>query len=267
MSSERKLAGLVVVTSGKGGVGKSESAVDIAGALKVLGASPDTVLDLDYGATVTRRFGYEPKHPYAEALLDGKVGLDRARLETEEGLFVTPTTPQLSETPKGKTLPWRDRLVELKKDHLLVADTSDDINSAPVAAAILAADILLVPTLLNDATYERTFPEILGLLRAHGHKPEIMCFATMVDRRTKYSEDVEQTIAAAGISLLVRIPKGVAALEARRKQLSVVAYAKNSNVSKAYLDLGKHVFAQLHRLNGATGPRIGREMPELPVGA
>jgi cellulose biosynthesis protein BcsQ len=137
--------------------------------------------------------------------------------------------------------------------------------SAPVAAAILAADILLMPTLLNETTYERTYPEILGLLAAHNHSPEMMWFATLVRRKTQYSEDVERQIAQDGRELLVRVPLGVAAEEARRKQISVVAYDKNSAVSKAYIALAKLVYARLQRVNGAAaGPR-GRSMPDLPV--
>lgn len=263
MAPNGHLHGLVALVSGKGGVTKTASAVNLAGALAYVGAAPDALLDLDYGASLTRRMGYKPKDPYAAALLDGKIGWDRAVLPTAEGIGVIPTNAEISETPKGKTLAWRDRLIELKRDHLVVVDTSDDIMSAPVAAAILAADILVIPVVLDETVYERTFPEIRGLLAANKHTPEEICFGALVGRRTIYSEDMERTIAGDGIELLGRVPIGVAAAEARRKRLSVVKYAPRSAVSKAYIDLAKIVFARLQRLHGNTVSDQGAEMPAL----
>lgn len=257
--------GLIATVSGKGGVWKTATAVNLAGALLSMGA-PITLIDLDYGASATRHFGYQPKSPYAEALLDGKIAIDRA-LDTEEGIKLVATNAAISQTPKAKTLPWRDALLELKKKNLIIIDTSDDIMSAPVAAAILAADILVIPTALNDVTYERTFPEIGGLLEAHRHTPEQLWIATGTARKTKLSEDMERIIAKDGRELVARIPLGVAALEAKRKQLSVIAYDRRSTVAKAYLDLGKLVYAKLRKLNGARPAITGREMPDLEVTA
>jgi cellulose biosynthesis protein BcsQ len=259
----RRPHGLVVVLSGKGGVSKTETAVDLGGALAHIDVKPDAFLDLDYGASLTRRLGYTPKSGYAAAFLDGKISFEKAVLETDEGIGIIATNAQISETPKGKTIPWRDQLIELKKNRLIVADTSDDIMSAPVAAAILAADIIVIPIPLDDTAYERTFPEIRGILAAHKHRPEEICFAALVDRQTKYSEEVEKAIAADGIELVGRVPRGVAAKEARRKNLSVVKYAKNSAVAKAYIDLAKIVYARLQKMHGQTGSASGREMPEL----
>ena len=267
MEEAAKPHGLIVVSSGKGGVTKSTSTQAIAGALKVLGSPPDAVLDLDYGASTTRGYGYKPETPFAEALLDGRVELEKALLDTDEGIPLVGTNAGIAHVEKSKTIAWRDRLVELKKKHLIIVDTSDDIMSAPVAAAILAADILLVPTPLDKRAYERTFPEISGLLEGHKHNPEVMWFATLVDRKTAYSDHVEQMIARDGRELLARIPRGIAAAEAGSARQSVVGHAKNSKVAKAYVELARLVYARLQKLNGVKADQGGRSMPSLPVSA
>lgn len=247
--------GTVVVVSGKGGVGKTKTVQGVGGGLKVIGARPDALLDDDYGASLTRAYGYQPAIPVAREFLDGNLSFEDALNETDEDISLIPTDASLSSVGKEKTLAWRDRLRELGREKLIVVDTSDDILSAPVAAAILAADILLVPTLLNETTYKRTFPEISGLLAAQKHAPEIMWFATMTSRPTQYSRWMEQQIAEDGIELLARIPTGVAANEAETKGVSVVASHPSSSVAKAYIELARLVYARLQRLNGAAAGR------------
>lgn len=72
------MRGIITIASGKGGSGKTTSALAIAGALRSLGAAPDALIDLDYGASATRAYGYEPSSPLAEALLDSRIEFSAA---------------------------------------------------------------------------------------------------------------------------------------------------------------------------------------------
>lgn len=253
------MRGIITIASGKGGSGKTTSALAIAGALRSLGATPDALIDLDYGASATRAYGYEPSSPLAEALLDGRIEFAAATNETEEGVPLISATAGLAQIPRSRMEQWRDRLRELGSSRLLVIDTSDDILSAPVAAAILAADILAIPIPLSKKAYDRTMPEIAGLLDNFGATPETIWFGTIVDPRTALARHVLKLIADDGIELTASIPKGIAIEEADFAAASVMHSAPNSKPALAYLDLGRAIYARLRRLNGEAGPKLMRQ--------
>ena len=243
--------GIITIASGKGGSGKTTSALAIAGGLKIIGAQVSAVLDLDYGASLTRSYGYEPSEPFSERLLDGKISFEDSLHDTEEELMLIPASAGLSSVPKSRASAWRDKLVEFGQDHLIVIDTSDDIMSAPVIAAILASDILVIPTPLAKIDYDRTFPEIAGLLEASGHSPEIIWFATKVDKRPANARHILQSIAEDGIEIATMIPAGIAIAESQFQSMSVVGAYPKSKPALAYIELARSIYARLRRLRGA----------------
>lgn len=245
------MRGIVTVCSGKGGVGKTTTAAALAGALHLQGGAP-VLLDCDYGASLTRAYGYDPDTCVVEHLLDGQIPWDQAVHETSEGIPLVPAASSLARVPAERMEPWRRELRKIGRDRLLVIDTSDDIFSAPVAAAILAADILVIPVPLSRKAYDRTFPEIGGLLDAHGHEPELIWFGAMVDKRAALPKVMLQIIAEDGIELACMIPRAIAADEADFEQRSVVAAKPKSKIAQAYQDLARTVYARLRRLNGAS---------------
>jgi chromosome partitioning protein len=263
-----RLRGIIVVASGKGGSAKTTSTLAIAGALKKLGVPPDATVDLDYGASLTRSYGYQPAEGFSQALLDGRISLADALHETAEGIPVVPASAALASVGRDRMAAWRDRLRELGKEHLLVIDTSDDVLSAPVAAAILAADILALPVPISQKAYARTFPEIGGLLSAQGHAPELVWFGTMVDQRTALTRQLLTQIAEDGVELSVLIPRGIAADEADFASGSVIFAAPKSRVAIAYMELATNIYARLRRLTGAEPGRAhGRPTRSLSAAA
>jgi chromosome partitioning protein len=266
--SEKKTTGIITVCSGKGGVGKTSSALAIAGGLNHLGVLPDAIIDLDYGASLTRAYGYEPTTSFSEALLNGEIPFEKALHPTDEGIMIIPASASLASVEKSqiKLEAWTALLRELGRKHLIVIDTSDDIFSTPVAAAILSADILAIPVQLAKKPYERTFPEIAGLLHTYGHNPERVWFGAMVDQRAKLPGEVLKIIADDGVELAVLIPRSISIDEADFKSSSVVWYAPTSKVSKAYIELATTIYARLRRLKGASpGSSAGRRIPVLPI--
>lgn len=243
--------GIITIASGKGGSGKTTSALAIAGALKLIGAPVSAAIDLDYGASLTRSYGYEPSEPFSERLLDGKIDLEDALHETEEGVMLVPGSAALSSVSKSKAKSWSDKLIQMGREHLLVIDTSDDIMSAPVAAAIMAADILAIPVPLSKIEYDRTFPEISGLLEASGRSPQIIWFATKVDKRPALARHMLQTIAEDGVEIAAMIPTGVAIAEAQFTSMSVVGAFPKSKPALAYIELATTIYARLRKLRGA----------------
>jgi cellulose biosynthesis protein BcsQ len=264
--TERRPVGIITVASGKGGSGKTTSALAIAGALKMLGATPDAVIDLDYGASLTRAYGYTPSEGFSEALLDGRVAFEDALHDTKEEISLIPASAALAAVEKSRMHAWRDRLRALGREKLLVIDTSDDVLSAPVAAAILAADILAIPIPLTQKAYKRTYPEIGGLLQGQNHAPEQVWFGTMVDQRPALTRHVLREIAEDGVELSVLVPRGIAADEADYAAGSVVMASPKSKVAAAYVELATMIYARLRRLTGAApGVDVGRPTRTLPV--
>ena len=70
--TKRPLARVITVTSGKGGVGKSNTSVNLALAFKKLGKRV-VILDADFGlANVEIMFGTIPKHNFCDLIYQGK---------------------------------------------------------------------------------------------------------------------------------------------------------------------------------------------------
>ena len=70
--SKRPLARIITVTSGKGGVGKSNTAINLAIQFKKLGKRV-IILDADFGlANIEIMFGAVPKHNLSDLIYQGK---------------------------------------------------------------------------------------------------------------------------------------------------------------------------------------------------
>ena len=255
---------IITIASGKGGSGKTTSVMGLAGGLKRLGSPPDAVIDLDYGASLTRAYGYQPESPFSEALLDGRVTFGAALHETAEDIPLIPATAGLGAISRDKLPAWRTRLKELGQNNLLIIDTSDDILSTAVAAAILAADILCIPVPLEPKAYSRTFPEIAGLLASQSHNPEIVFFGTMVDKRPSLFRHMMQQLSNDGVELAGLVPRSVAIGEADLKQVSIVASDPKSKPSVAYVEIAATCLARLRKMAGARPGVQGRAVRGLP---
>lgn len=248
---------IVTITSGKGGSSKTKTTASLTRALFTIGTPPTATIDADYGASLTRLYGYRPTHPVLVDLMDGKLTFEQALHETADEVPLIPGTPALAQLPTNRELllRWRDRFLELGTDRLLTIDTSDDIASVPVASAILAADVLVIPLQLDGGDYDRTYPEISGILAAFDHHPEEVWIAAMADGRTIYEKRVAQRLADDGREISVRIPRSIAVREAELSQRSVVGALPKAKVTQAYLDLANVVLARMRRRGYTAGKK------------
>ena len=72
MPQQRPLARVITVTSGKGGVGKSNTAINLACQFKKMGQRV-IILDADFGlANIEIMFGAVPKHNLCDLIYQGK---------------------------------------------------------------------------------------------------------------------------------------------------------------------------------------------------
>jgi septum site-determining protein MinD len=266
----QRVTGVITVASGKGGVGKTTSVMNLAAALRDLGAfdpeanPQDVVIDMDYGASLTRTYGYDPKSGFAVAVLDGKCAIEDALHTTEDGIMLVPTDAKIGAEGKEKLQTWIAALRRLGEDRLVICDGSDDIFSTAVAASILASDVLAIPIQLSQKAYDRTWPEILGLIETAGHNPEIVCFGTMVDKRLRSQRATIAAIANDGIELASFVPRAEAINEADIQHKSLISFAPRSPAATAYRDLASNIYARLRKMHGAAPRRAGQATRPLP---
>ncbi|MHB8392512.1 MAG: ParA family protein [Acidobacteriaceae bacterium] len=265
-----KLHGIATIGSGKGGIGKTTSALALASAFADYmedGDLPPILIDADHGASATRTLGYAPSTPILEHLLDGRISLESALHETNDNFLLIPATTSLAIIPLDRVKPWAAKLKELGKTRLVIIDTSDEVLSAPVQAALIAADVLLLPTELSRKSYERTYPEINSVLRHYNVEPDELWFGTKVDRRPAVPREMQRRISDDGVELVVLVPRGIAADEADMHQLSVVKALPKSKVAEAYRDLAAMVYARLRRRSSASAATDHQLRPTKNVAA
>lgn len=153
-----RFPGCVAVTSGKGGVGKSNIALLIASSLGSAGKRV-LLLDADLGlANVHIILGIAPRKTLAD-VVDGTATLESIITSTDSGFDLIPGASgieKLANLECGKFLALRNdfMLLEKRYDELII-DTGAGIGSV-VTGFVLAADVAIVvmtpePTSLADA--------------------------------------------------------------------------------------------------------------------
>jgi flagellar biosynthesis protein FlhG len=149
---------LIAVSSGKGGVGKTNLAVNLSLSLRLLGAQV-LLLDADVGlGNVDVLLGLDVRHDLRDVLLHGRP-LEQTVMDGPRGLKILPGASGVEEMTSLSA----DRLDAFFKEladycagmDFVVVDTAPGI-SAPVVNCLMAADELLLvtnsePTALTDA--------------------------------------------------------------------------------------------------------------------
>lgn len=154
----RPAARVLAVTSGKGGVGKSNLTLNLALALEHLGQRV-IVLDADLGlANINILLGFEPPATLADVLI-GKTRLPEILVSGPEGMRIIPGASGMTRLAAASTVEI-DRIIrgfrELDREcDWLLIDTGAGL-SPQVMGFVLAADEVLVvtspePTALADA--------------------------------------------------------------------------------------------------------------------
>jgi flagellar biosynthesis protein FlhG len=147
---------LLVVASGKGGVGKTFLAVNLAFALRAMGYRP-LLVDMDWGlANVDVALGLSPTLHIGH-VLEGECSLDDAVIE-HDGVAILPNgcgQSELTTVDTAKRMALMDQLGAARSDRdILVFDTHPGIGKMTVDVARSAQATLIVstpePTALTD---------------------------------------------------------------------------------------------------------------------
>lgn len=204
----RPLARIITVTSGKGGVGKSNTAINLACQFKKMGQRV-LILDADFGlANIEIMFGTVPKHNLCDLIYQGKKINDIITWGPMEVGFISGGSgiAGMSNLSKDYLSYIIQNLSELDEmTDIIIVDTGAGISDAVLEFLVASGEILLVttpePTSITDS---------YSLIKALGRHP-------------RYSQEYSQ---------LKMIANKVSGAEEAR-----VLFAKLDAVVERYLDV------------------------------
>ena len=196
---------ILVITSGKGGVGKTSLSVSLAIALAQDGKSV-TMIDADLGlANINVILGIIPKYNLYH-VIKGKKKLSDIIIEVPEGIKIIAGASgfhQLANLDAKQREDFRGSISELANDDYLIIDTGAGI-SQNVLSFILAADEIIVvttpePTAITDAY------GIIKTIASHNNEKQIKLIVNRAQSVTEGQRVAQRVINIAGQFLNVKV--------------------------------------------------------------
>ncbi len=157
-TSPRRVARVITVTSGKGGVGKSSISVNLAIALSKLGKRV-VIIDADFGlANVEVMLGIRPQYNLADLMFRGKNLTDIITEGPDSIGFISGGSgiQELTNLTKDQIVYLIQKLVELdQKADVVIVDTGAGIADSVLEFVAASSEVILVatpePTSITDA--------------------------------------------------------------------------------------------------------------------
>ena len=249
------MARIIVVTSGKGGVGKTTTAVNLATALAAIGRKV-LLLDLDPQGNASTGLGIETsarKHTSYEVLL-GSTPIQTATIATDiPGLSIVPSTIDLSGAEiELVSLPRRE--AQLKEALQDVALPYDEIliDCPPSLGlitlnALTASNEVLIPLQCEFYALEglsHLLKTIKLVQRSINNTLEIQgVVLTMYDKRNKLTQHIEEDVREFLGDKVFKtvIPRNVRMSEAPSHGKPALIYDLHCRGSQAYLRLAREI--------------------------
>lgn len=169
-STKEVLSRVITITSGKGGVGKSNLAINLAISLSRLGKKV-VVLDADFGlANIEVMLGIRPQYNLADLMFRGKSLAEIITEGPENVGFISGGSGirEMTNLTKEQLINLSARLAELdRQTDVVIIDTGAGISENVMEFVMLSAEVLLIatpePTSITDA---------YALLKTLNHQPE-----------------------------------------------------------------------------------------------
>ncbi|PXV93525.1 flagellar biosynthesis protein FlhG [Lachnotalea glycerini] len=266
MSNQRvnKVARVITITSGKGGVGKSNSAVNLAIWLNRLGKRV-IIFDADFGlANIEVMFGTIPKYSLRDFIFEGKSIKEIITVESERIGFVSGGSgiSELANLNRNQIDTLVSNLAELDElaDYIIV-DTGAGISDAVLEFILVSREIILIitpePTSLTDA---------YSLLKVLNSNPRFNLEDTKIKVLSNKADSYKEGMASydrlnlvvgkflkLNISLLGIIPNDENVRKAIIRQRPVSLLNPTSRASKAYEDIAKVIVNDKDERKGKKG--------------
>lgn len=188
--SQRPLARVITVTSGKGGVGKSNTAINLAIQLRKMGQRV-IILDADFGlANIEIMFGTVPKHNLSDLIYQGKNIKDIITWGPMEVGFISGGSgiAGMSNLNRDYLTYIIRNLAELDAiTDVIIVDTGAGISDAVLEFLVASGEILLVttpePTSITDS---------YSLLKALNRHPRFLRDMSQIKVITNRVENIDE---------------------------------------------------------------------------
>lgn len=243
--TSRPLARVITVTSGKGGVGKSNTSINLALQFRKMGQRV-IILDADFGlANIEIMFGTVPKHNLCDLIYQGKNIKDIITWGAGEVGFISGGSGIVGLANLGKeylsyiihNLAQLDAIADV-----IIIDTAAGIADAVLEFLVASGEILLVttpePTSITDSY------SLLKALHQHPRFSEEECKIKVVANRVSTIEDgqalfnklnvVVNRYLKIPITYLGAVPQDPQLAEAVMRQTPVSISAPNAKSTRAY---------------------------------
>ncbi|MCR4651365.1 MAG: MinD/ParA family protein [Lachnospiraceae bacterium] len=244
-TQKRPLARVITVTSGKGGVGKSNTAINLAIQLKKMGQRV-IILDADFGlANIEIMFGTVPKHNLCDLIYQGKNIKEIITWGPGEVGFISGGSgiAGLSNLSRDYLIYIIQNLAELDAiADVIIIDTGAGISDAVLEFLVASGEILLVttpePTSITDSY------SLLKALNRHPRFSKDESVIKVLANRVNRPEDgvslfnklnaVVQRYLKIPITYLGEVPQDDKLLAAVMQQTPVSLYAPTAKSAKSY---------------------------------
>ncbi len=261
----RPLARVITVTSGKGGVGKSNTAINLAVQFKRMGKRV-IILDADFGlANIEIMFGTIPKHNLCDLIYQGKNIREIITWGPADVGFISGGSgiAGLSNLNREYLTYIIQNLAELDAiTDIIIVDTAAGISDAVLEFLVASGEILLVttpePTSITDSY------SLLKALNRHpryeAERTQVKVIANRVDDaedgRNVYSKlnAVVTRYLKIPVEFFGSIPQDPALAKAVMQQVPVTVQNPNAKASRAFEEIaGRLMEEQI----GGTVPKRG----------
>ncbi len=230
----------------KGGVGKTTTAVNLA-YLAVAESGLRTVLwDLDPQGAASFMFRVKPKvKGGGKALIHGSRTLDEAIKGTDfDNLDLIPADftyrnmDLLLDGAGGGARKLGKLLAPLKTEYDAVFLDCPPSISLVSENVLHAADVIIVP-LIPTTLSVRTLDQLTEFVASfNGHRPDVLAFFSMVDRRKKLHREIEQNLSSQRSQVAATAIPALSIIERMSVERSpVTVFAPRSSAARAYRSL------------------------------
>jgi cellulose biosynthesis protein BcsQ len=229
----------------KGGVGKTATAVNLA-YLAARDGYRVLLWDLDPQAAASFLFRIQPRvKGGGKALIRGKRPVDDAIKGTDfDGLDLLPadfTYRNLDLMLDSARKPARrlaSLLAPLRSEYDVVILDCPPSISLLSESVLHAADVLLVP-LIPTTLSVRTLDQLTGFIAGFdGHRPRVLAFFSMIDRRKKLHREIAETLPAQRPEFAATVIPALSLIERMSvERAPVAAFSPRSQAARRYDEL------------------------------
>ncbi|MDO4166453.1 MAG: MinD/ParA family protein [Eubacteriales bacterium] len=247
-NKKKHLARVITVTSGKGGVGKSNVSVNLAIQLSRMGKKV-VILDADFGlANIEVMLGLRPKYNLADMMFRGKNVRDILTPGPENIGFISGGSGlrEMTNLDKDQIQSLVTSMYELDQvADIILIDTGAGISDAVIDLVMCSAEVLLVttpePTSITDA-----YALLKTIRRQDTFDPGKMKIRMIGNRVQSYEEGKElyykmSTVSGKFLQMdmeyMGAIPEDAKLQSAVRKQQPISIAAPNAPAARALMEL------------------------------